>query len=202
MVLISHEHMDHAKAVKDLMRLGIDCYMTRGTAEALDIDGPRCHIVQVGKGCWLGNMLVYPFETEHDAAESCGFLIDDQDSTPDGHDVVLYATDTYYLKNRFNGVTKFMVEVNHSYEIIQENIENKSLNKFLAQRLMKSHFALENVLEFFKANDLSQAKEIWLLHMSSNNSDPAAFKTAVMRATGVPTYIASVEAKKRRKRNV
>ena len=31
-MLLTHEHQDHAKAVTDLARRGIDCYMTEGTA--------------------------------------------------------------------------------------------------------------------------------------------------------------------------
>jgi len=37
--LITHEHGDHAKAVNDLMKAGIDCYMSKGTKEALGIEG-------------------------------------------------------------------------------------------------------------------------------------------------------------------
>ena len=39
--LVTHEHMDHAKAVKDLMKAGVDCYMTKGTSEALGVSGHR-----------------------------------------------------------------------------------------------------------------------------------------------------------------
>jgi len=43
--LITHEHMDHAKAVKELLLRGTDCYMSKGTAEALEVRGspnPYC----------------------------------------------------------------------------------------------------------------------------------------------------------------
>ena len=33
--LISHEHKDHCVAIKDILKLGIDCYMSQGTKEAL-----------------------------------------------------------------------------------------------------------------------------------------------------------------------
>lgn len=40
-VLVSHEHGDHAKACKDLIKAGVDLYMTKGTKEALNLDSHR-----------------------------------------------------------------------------------------------------------------------------------------------------------------
>lgn len=55
--LVTHEHMDHAKAVKDLMKAGINCYMTNGTAEALGVKGHRLclffEILFVVTGCFI-----------------------------------------------------------------------------------------------------------------------------------------------------
>lgn len=71
---ISHEHMDHAKAVRDAMKAGIDCYMSSGTAEALGISGHRLKVVQAKQQITVGTWTVLPFETEHDAAEPLGYI--------------------------------------------------------------------------------------------------------------------------------
>ena len=99
-----------------------------------------------------GRLSASVFATQHDAKEPCGFLIDDEE------DLVLYATDTYYLRYKFPGLTKIMVEANHSYDIIRKNVADGVLDKRLAERLTKSHFSIENVLDFLKANDLSRVK--------------------------------------------
>ena len=182
--LCTHEHMDHAKAIGDLMQLGTDCYMAKGPAEALGLHGHRCHIMETGTAYKLGDITISAFDTEHDAAEPCGFLIEDDD------DRLLYATDTYFIKYRFKNLTKIMIEANYSYNIVQENLREGRIHKSLAKHLMKSHFAIENVVEFLKANDLSKVKEIWLIHLSSRNSDGRMFQDIVMRATGIPAYIA------------
>ena len=44
--LISHEHQDHCKAVKESMRAGIDCYISAVTAEVLGISGHRLNIIK------------------------------------------------------------------------------------------------------------------------------------------------------------
>ena len=41
--LVSHGHKDHAKAVKDLMKFGIDIYLSQGTADEISGLGPWRH---------------------------------------------------------------------------------------------------------------------------------------------------------------
>jgi phosphoribosyl 1,2-cyclic phosphodiesterase len=60
----------------------------------------------------------------------------------------------------------------------------------MRKRLLRSHFSLENVLEFLRANDMSKVQEIYLLHLSDNNSDEAMFKRRVQEVTGKPVYVA------------
>ena len=183
--LVTHEHMDHAKAVKDLQRLGVEIYMTRGTAAALNALGHRTNIVENGGAYHITDQITASvFRTEHDVAEPCGFLIED------GEDRVLYATDTYFLHYRFPGLTKIMIEANYSYEILADNVKNGSLHPAQQKRLIHSHFGIENVLDFLKANDLSKLKEIWLIHLSKGNANPTEFKRMVAAATGKPVYIA------------
>lgn len=77
-----------------------------------------------------------------------------------------------------------MVECNYSEKIMDERVKSGALNKSLAQRIQQSHFALENVKDFLKANDLSKVTEIYLLHLSADNSDPALFKREIQKLTG------------------
>lgn len=183
-VLVTHEHKDHSKAAADFLRLGVDVYMTAGTAEALELSSHNLHICRHGISFRIGGIKVAPFGTRHDAAEPVGFVISD------GEDRVLYATDTYYLRWKFSSLTKIMVEANHSYEILRENVEEGRLDERLMERLTKSHFSIENVLGFLAANDLSQVREIWLIHLSDNNADPELFQHMVAAATGKPVYVA------------
>ena len=184
-VLITHEHMDHAKAVKDMMRIGVDCYMSQGTKDMLAISGHRVHVVNAKEQFVIGTWTIMPFETQHDSAEPIGFLL----SSVDG-DKVLYATDTYYIRYKFPGLTHIIVEANHSYEILDRNVSNGWLDPRLKNRLIKSHFSLENLKEFFLANDLKAVREIWLIHLSDGNSDEQQFKKEIAELTGKPVYIA------------
>lgn len=182
--LVTHEHNDHCKAIKEVMKAGIDCYMSKGTAEAIGVSSHRIKNVKVKEAFQVGTWTILPFDVEHDVSEPLGFLL-----TNKVGDKLLFATDTYYVKYRFKGLTHILVEANYSLEILNENILNGSVPQVMKKRLLRSHFSLENVKEFLLANDLSKVQEIWLLHLSDSNSDEDLFKKEIMKLTGKAVYV-------------
>jgi len=182
--LISHEHQDHCKAARDIMA-GIDCYMSQGTKEALGVDGHRVKTIEAKRQLEIGTWTVLPFETQHDAAEPLGFLM----ATPDG-DKLIYATDTYYIRYKFVGLTHIMVECNYAADILRENVFTGVVPVEMKKRILRSHMSLETVKGFLRANDLSKVRQIWLLHLSDNNSDAERFKREIQELTGKEVYIA------------
>ena len=60
---------------------------------------------------------------------------------------------------------------------------------FKIKRVIDTHFALEDVKEFLKANDLSKVKEIYLIHLSDGNSDAEQFKREIQELTGKTVFI-------------
>lgn len=182
--LITHEHGDHAKYVKQYLKQGMDCYMTSGTMLATNYESHRISTIKARQELRIGTWSIIPFEIEHDAAEPVGFLL--QSSL--GYKV-LYITDTKYLKYRFNGLTHMMLEVNYIYEQMQENVKNGDIHPSLANRIMESHFSLEHAIGMLKANDLTKLQEIHLIHLSSNNANADEIKTQIQETTGVPVYI-------------
>lgn len=183
--LVTHEHGDHAKAAAGLIKAGVDCYMSAGTAEALSLSGHRLKVVKALEQVQIGDWTVLPFETQHDAAEPLGFLLANS-----AGEKLLYATDTFYLRYRFQCLTHIMIETNYSLDILKANIEAGLVEPALKNRILKSHFSLEHVKDFLRANDLSKVREIHLLHLSDNNSDAERFKNEIQALTGRPVYVA------------
>lgn len=103
--LVSHDHGDHSIAIKDLIKAGVDIYTSSGTAEALRIDSHRVRRVSALEPCTIGTWSILPFDVQHDVAEPLGFLLANT-----AGDKLLFATDTYYIKHRFVGLTHIMVE--------------------------------------------------------------------------------------------
>jgi len=180
--LLSHCHGDHAKAVKDVMKAGINVYTSPGTIKALNLSGHRLKPVKPLELFTVGTFRVLPFPTEHDCKEPFGFLIQS------GTEKLCFITDTFYCKYKFSGVTHFIVECNYSKEILEENIKSGVVPAAIRNRIVKSHFEIENVKEFFRANDLSAVKQIFLIHISSNNGDPKLFKSEIQKLTGKEVY--------------
>lgn len=103
-VLLTHEHQDHSRGVRDLMLSGVDVYTSSGTARASGIDEGyqknRLQLVRSKSTYQIGRFIIVPFDTEHDAEQPLGFLIRHSFTG----ETLLFATDTYYLRNTFPGV--------------------------------------------------------------------------------------------------
>lgn len=184
--LISHEHADHCKAACELARRGVDIYTARGTIEAAGLSGHRIHEIKALSRFIVGTFNVLPFDTEHDAAEPLGFLLFSAGTL----ETLLYFTDTYYLRYKFKGITHIMAEANYSLDILRESIDADPGMGARRNRLLESHMSIEHLEEMLKANDLSNLKQIYLIHMSADNGDPAAFKERIQRLTGAEVYTA------------
>ncbi|QIB26071.1 MBL fold metallo-hydrolase [Caloranaerobacter azorensis] len=183
--LITHEHKDHCKYIKDVLKAGIDIYSTKGTLKALKIDSHRSHVIEYLKPFKVGGYSILPFQTKHDCEEPVGFLIQHEDMG-----TLLFATDTYYLEYKFENLNHILVECNYSLDILNKNIEAGKIHPAFKNRVLQSHFEFDNVKNFLKANNLAQVANIVLLHLSNDNSDSARFKTEIEKLTGKLVHIA------------
>lgn len=185
-LLVTHEHGDHAKYIDAILkRSALSVYCTAGTAQFIDAPSYRVMTIKAKEAFTVKGWQIMPFEVEHDAAEPVGYLI----QTPSGKKV-LFATDTYYIRYKFSGITHFMVECNYSLDKVDELLEAGKIDRNRRNRLVTSHFEINNVLQFFREQDKSAVEEIWLLHLSDSNSDARLFKEKVQAATGAPVYVA------------
>jgi phosphoribosyl 1,2-cyclic phosphodiesterase len=185
--LVTHEHKDHSKALQDLLKAGIDVYTSTGTARAVAEENyyietyHRLHFIKSEKQINIGGFTVLAFETQHDAAEPLGFLVQHKEMGK-----LLFITDSYYCQYKFKDLKHILIECNYSNKILQA----KELPKGLKSRIIKSHFELENVKGFLRDSDLSQVRDITLIHLSDGNSDSKLFKEEIEKLTGKPVYIA------------
>lgn len=183
--LISHEHGDHCKAVADIVKAGIDVYASQGTLDALGLSSHRAKRIRAKQQFRIGTWTILPFDVQHDVAEPLGFLLANQ-----AGEKLVFITDSYYCRYKFPGLTHIMLECNYSMQILDQNIESGRVPAVMKKRLLRSHFSLENAKDFLLANDLSKVQEIWLLHLSDNNSDEGLFKREIQELTGKPVFVA------------
>ena len=177
---------DHAKAVWGLLKSGVDCYMSKGTAEKLNVRGHhRAHLLWPGRSVPIGDFKVVPFEVEHDAAEPLGFFIRFRGNR------IVYLTDTAYSQYKFPGMTHQIIEANFDEDIIRQKAEDATIAVAHKRRVWESHMSIQRVVSLLEANkDMSNLQEIILCHLSDGNSDEIAFKETIQKTAGCLVRIA------------
>ena len=171
--LVSHEHKDHAKSVDELISRGMPVYMSQGTAEALETD--TVTLIEAMEQFNVGSFDIVPFTTFHDAKEPLGFLIK---SRVDG-DVLAFATDTVNLRYKFPGLNILAIEANYDKNILErcERMPEK-----VRYRITISLMEIDTLCDYLRSLDLSQCREIHLLHLSDATSHEDHFINKVARA--------------------
>jgi phosphoribosyl 1,2-cyclic phosphodiesterase len=184
--LCTHEHKDHSKAILDVAKAGIDVYTSQGTIDALGLSHYRLNAVEGKEQFSVGDFTIVSFDTEHDAQDPRGFLIQ---YTKTG-EKLLFITDSYYSKYKFRDINYLMIECNYIKDTLDANIANGYVDEAMKRRLLESHFSLEHVKDFLRANDLSQCRKIILLHLSDANSDAKRMIQEIEGMTGIETVVA------------
>lgn len=177
-VLVSHEHMDHARSVEELMKAGVECFMSGGTAGALGVKGHRLNLLKIGRQFRIGTFEIMPFGTIHDAAEPLGFMMVSRIEEAR----VLFATDTATLPYRFIKLTEILVECNYQGAYLNE------APAYQRERLISSHMSLETLCEFLKETDCKWLRGIWLLHVSKRNANREEIVKRVAGIVSCPVY--------------
>lgn len=189
--LVTHEHMDHAKAVKDLMKAGVDCYMTKGTAEALGVSGHRLKIFKNWaeskyKTTYVSNILIQPLRTIHDVREPVMYYIEDIKTK----ESLLFVTDTAYMVYKIpSDINILMIECNYVKRLINERVDENKINVSLRNRIVKNHMCLETVLEALDSVRMSKLKKVYILHLSDGNSDEKLIRDSIEKKLGVPVEV-------------
>lgn len=177
--LVSHEHKDHSKSVEQLLKDGMEIYMSQGTAEALGTDGVQ--LIENMEQFNVGSFDIVPFPTFHDAAQPLGFLIK---SRVDG-DVLVFATDTVNLRYKFPGLNILAIEANYDKNILAKNTR---MPDKVRHRIENAHMEINTLCDYLRGLDLTKCREIHLLHLSDASSREWEFVRRVEQA--VPPGIA------------
>ena len=183
--LVTHEHKDHSKSAKEVMKAGIDVYASGGTFSKTDFLIHRARVVKSLEKFKVGHFTVLPFDVKHDAEEPLGFLINHPDS---GN--ILFLTDTFYSPYKFKNLNNIIIEANYSEEILEQRSESGSLHGLIRNRVLTSHLSIETCEKLLLANDLSKVNNIVLIHLSDGNSDEKEFIRQIQSATNKNVCVA------------
>lgn len=213
--LVTHEHMDHARAAKRLIAMGVPVYTTAGTADKLGVEGAG--IIAPLVPFAVGTLIIKAFSVVHDAAEPVGYLI----YSTVTREKLIFATDTNCLPVKVTSADYLALECNYS----EASLERSDIHPTLKARIAESHMSLEEFLRLLRENNLQTnrdnlrlnrdnlqscqiisdnlrlsssnsrigLKRIYLLHLSKTRSDAPEFQRRIMAATGIETVVCGWE---------
>ncbi len=179
--LVTHRHGDHAAAIPKLLQRGITVYSNEDVAGLY----PGVQSVEARREFRIGTLRILPFEAEHDVP-CYGYQVT---STETGEKLV-YITDSAYVRYTFTGLTHIMIEANYAEDIMIGNVRDEKVPLSLAERVAGTHMSIDTLLSLLRANDMTNVRQIYLLHLSDMSSDAERFKKMVQQETGAEVYIA------------
>lgn len=184
--LVTHEHKDHSKSLKDVIGCGIrvlaldEVFQSQGIANRY-----FCKSIEPMHGYKVGGFKVFAFPVAHDVP-CVGFVIEHEEMGK-----LLFVTDTMMLEYRVPSLNHIMLEVNYADDILQYNIDHGIVPFAMRDRLLHSHMELETAKGIIRANDMADVNEVILIHLSGNNSDAGRFEREISEVSGKPTYTAT-----------
>lgn len=173
--LISHQHQDHCKAVKDIENktsVPVFCPGIVKKIENLKISRD----IQNKRSFQIGCFHILPLALNHDV-ECYGFLISTASES------LFYVSDTGFINYEIQGLTHLMIETNHSIQSLAES------DQIYTKTIGKRHLSIENAVNFIGKH--AGLKEIHLIHLSQHNADAKIFKRLIQSISKCPVYIAS-----------
>ena len=175
-IFISHEHGDHVAGAGVLHRkTGAPLYFTNSTytysqKQLGNLQFPPVFF-NVGDYINIGDLIIHPFFSAHDAIDSCNFLIypesDDQRKlaivTDLGHAHIL-------LKNYLSKATTIILESNHDVTMLK----NGPYEWYLKQRILSKtgHLSNDQARELMEEVINENHKRLILTHLSEINNTP------------------------------
>ena len=183
--LLTHGHLDHSRAVKDLLKNAIDVYALPETLSALGVsDHHRTHEVEPLKTYTIWTFEVMAITMYHDCP-CVGYMV----YSTVTKERLFFATDTYKITVNPQGIDYLLLEINYQKEIVNRLVNDGIMESSIRARLLFSHYELSKALNWLKRIDKSRLKRIYVAHLSNGHSNAEEIKNAVIVETGVPTVI-------------
>lgn len=180
-VIVTHQHKDHSLSVSDFIKNGIHVYSHESTFNGSSY---FAHAVETGKAFQVGGFRIVALPAKHDVP-CFAYVIDHSESGK-----ILFLTDSVSFDYSIKGVKHLLLEANYSDKILEKNIQDGIEPASMRPRLLCSHCELQTTKSIIKAQQTQNVNEVVLLHLSSRNSQPAAFIHEIIADTGLVTYVA------------
>ncbi len=191
-VLVTHEHLDHAKSVPNLIKRGKKVYAPKTVFERFNLmeEIDKKFIIEefVSKGIADGiRVFGLPLDHENDDGSKTYNLAYVITINKDFN--ILYVSDTKHIRwdlseYQFNVI---FIEANYEtrvlYHALKTAKENNDSNRIHFERVLKSHMSLQNTGKTLQTFDLSKTDTIYLIHITANSTtNPFVYKDYIIKS--------------------
>jgi phosphoribosyl 1,2-cyclic phosphodiesterase len=186
-IIVTHEHADHIRGLDVLARkIACPVYGTGGTLNEFlnhrrtSRKPIQVHTCRYTLSFTAGGFLILPFATSHDAAEPCGFIIQDNGQR------LGYCTDTGIVTTHMLELLRccdgVVLESNHCPEMLANGPYPESLKK----RIRSSRGHLSNIATAAVLRDWGKdVSQIILSHLSEINNTPERARASAREGMGL-----------------
>jgi len=186
-ILVTHEHGDHIRGLDVLSRkLSCPVYGTRGTlfdflTHRRASDKPlQTHACTYENAFSAGEFTILPFATSHDAAEPCGFVLQESGSK------LGYCTDTGMVTSRMLDLLRdcdgVVLESNHCPEMLANGPYPESLKRRI--RSNRGHLSNPAAAQVLQAMG-KDVPQVVLSHLSEINNTPERARASARDGMGL-----------------
>jgi phosphoribosyl 1,2-cyclic phosphodiesterase len=179
-VLLTHEHVDHARLLPRALAARVPIVATAGTARAAAVPRPAWQEVRRGAALRLPHLTVTALAVAHDAAEPCGYFVE----AAEGRIVVLtdLGSPDPALVEYLAAADLIVLEANHDEAMLRAGPYPAPLKR----RILSATGHLANAdcagLLATALGDARSPRTVWLAHLSLTNNRPDLARSAVERA--------------------
>lgn len=174
-ILISHTHSDHINGLRVFVKkYNPTLFLTDKMLEDIKKIFPVDNYVLIDNEFSIGDINVSTIKTSHDAYDSNGYILSNNDSS------VVYITDTGYInqKNHKKLYNKNVYVFESNYDV--EKLMNSKYPYYLKQRILsdKGHLSNKDSSYYLSKFIGKDTHTVILAHLSHENNDPdIALKT-------------------------
>jgi phosphoribosyl 1,2-cyclic phosphodiesterase len=177
-VILSHEHSDHVKSLKSVLRRhACEVVATPGTLGAIGHEAGWRN-AQTGSRLDFGSVSISFVGVSHDAAEPCGFLLESADLR------IAIVTDLGVVNtdvlDAISAADFVVLESNYDEGMLRSSHYPAHLKRRIRSEV--GHLSNEDCAAALVHSLTSKTRAVWLSHLSHNNNTPVAAVATVREA--------------------
>ena len=182
-VFISHEHSDHISGLEALhAKFRLPVYITQATHRyaGCDLQQHLVYSFTAGHSVQIGNLIIYPFTKNHDAADPHSFMI------------CYHGVNVGVITDAGHACAEVIKCFQQSHAVFLESnycddmLANGSYPAYLKKRISSrvGHMSNRQALDLFLKHRTEQLQLLLLSHLSENNNSPETVRDLFMPHAG------------------